>query len=275
MAQKHKKSPRFEIKGPLTGTCNICGQFGRLTEDHVPPKSCRGIRDAEIRCLRDKLSKSGENSYSPRRVQAGPYFRTLCSRCNNLLGSKYDPALADFCRQVRTLATSGLELPAASSVDIAPQAVMRSVLGHFCAQGVDRYKKGPITEPLRDYLLDDAVALPSSLRFYYWLYPYRPQVQIRDAAHLSMHSSVVVGFWLMKFFPLAFFVTLNEPIQRQFALDHLDTFGRLAISDRERIRVELRPVIHPNWPEHPDNDSAIMYGPQALVADPRTRIARV
>lgn len=26
------------VKGPKVGRCNICGEVGPLTEDHVPPK---------------------------------------------------------------------------------------------------------------------------------------------------------------------------------------------------------------------------------------------
>jgi hypothetical protein len=94
----------------VVARCNVCGIEGRLTEDHAPPKSCASIKDIEVQNLHDRLSTSGEKSNRPRRFQAGVCFRSLCKRCNTLLGHDYDPALAYFCSQVRGLATNTLHL---------------------------------------------------------------------------------------------------------------------------------------------------------------------
>lgn len=193
------------------------------------------------------------------------------------MGNDYDPALAHMCRQVRMIsdAKTTLTLPSAISVDVQPQAVMRSVLGHLSAQGVDRYEKGQITEPVRDYILDGSLSLPTSLRIYYWLYPYRQQILIRDAVRLTVSNSVIVAFWLMKFFPLAFLVTQEETAARQFSLRDLDSFGRRDFTARESVLIDLKPLVHPYWPEHPTTDAAILYGPAAMTADPLSRIARI
>jgi hypothetical protein len=59
--------------------------------------------------------------------------------------------------------------------------VMRSVLGHLRAMGIGRYRKGHMTEPMCDYILDRTLPLPNQIRFYYWLYPFRRRVLVRDA----------------------------------------------------------------------------------------------
>lgn len=274
MTKRQGKSHRISTKGPLTGRCNICGNDGPLTEDHAPPKSCSSIKSIEVRSLHDKLSADGEESQRPRHFQAGIAFRSLCKRCNGLLGSQYDPALADFCLKVRSLANGTLHLRDVISIEIQPQAVMRSVLGHMAAQGADRYLKGPITEPLRDYILDAASPLPAPIRMYYWLYPFRQQVLVRDAVRLNIGNRVIVSIWLMKFFPLAFLATLDEPSERQFHANNLDTFRDSSNEQLQTISLRLRPVVHPNWPEAPDDSAVILYGPQALAADPRTLIHR-
>jgi len=57
-------------------------------------------------------------------------------------------------------------LPAILGFEAKPQRIMRSLLGHISAQGVGRYRKGAITEPLKNYILDLAVPLPNEIRIY-------------------------------------------------------------------------------------------------------------
>jgi len=191
------------------------------------------------------------------------------------MGAEYDPALVDLCTRVRTLANTRLVLQQVVNLVTQPQAVMRSVLGHLAAQGVERYPKGELTEPLRDYFLDQTVELPSLLRFYYWLYPSRVQILVRDAARIEFGTNAPIAFWLMKFFPLAFFVTIGEPPGRIYRLNNLDAFGAIPFEQEEQIAIPLRPAVRGTWPEQPgDNDGPILYGPQALTGTPLTRIHR-
>lgn len=191
------------------------------------------------------------------------------------MGAKYDPPLVDLCTQVRTLANSTLHLPQSVTVRIRPQAVMRSVLGHLAAQGVQRYAKGPITEPLRDYLLATTQALPPQIRLYYWLYPYRTQILVRDAVKGDFRTHLSVAFWLMKFFPLAFMVTFDEPPGRLYpSLGNLDVCGADPFGREHTISLPLRPLIHRAWPEHPTDSEVIVSGPQAVTGRPLTRIVR-
>jgi hypothetical protein len=269
------KVQRINTKGPLHGKCNICGNLGKLTEDHTPPKCCRGIRAAELVNLATRISAEKEPRDGARRFQAGVCFRTLCSRCNSLLGGEYDPALGQFADRVRTFALSGLALPRDVTFEVLPSAIMRSVLGHLAAQGVNRYLKGAITEPLRDYILDATAPLPQSIRFYYWFYPYRSQVLVRDAARMRLSNKAVYNLWIMKFFPLAFIVTFDEPPGREFDQENLDRFGGISPSSKQNINIRLHPVVHPKWPEAPDDDTLVLYGEQAHAADPLAAIVAV
>jgi hypothetical protein len=263
---------RISTRGPKIGQCNICGEKARLTEDHTPPKCCGRGTPMELRNLRDKMSSAdGKWEQQPRQFQAGVSFRSLCERCNTqVLGAKYDPALGEFSAQVRALASSPLTLPHALDVTIRPQAIMRSVLGHLAAQGVERYQKGPYTEPIRDYLLDSDLPLPSPLRIYYWLYPYRSTVLIRDMARIEHLGSGrgAVAFWLMKFYPLAFMVTLSESSQRLYRMDDLDRFAHLPFKEHVTVRLSLWRLIPGHWPENPQGTAAVLSGPQAMIADP-------
>jgi hypothetical protein len=139
MSNGVRKLTPINTRGPSHGQCNICGEIGKLTEDHTPPKSCRGVRLSEMDSLLTRISRDPSDR-ARRKSRSRPCFRSLCARCNNvLLGSIYDPALADFCSSVRQAADTKLHLPNFFAIEIEPQKVMRSVLGHLAAQGVNRY----------------------------------------------------------------------------------------------------------------------------------------
>ena len=128
---------RINTRGPKVGQCNICGETGKLTQDHTPPQSCGNVSGVEIRTYRDTISQEAPE-YQPRHFQAGFHYRTVCARCNNLMGTDYDPALAHFCAQARGVTTTVLHLQPDIQMTIKPALVMRSVLGHLAAQGLNR-----------------------------------------------------------------------------------------------------------------------------------------
>jgi len=266
---------RLNTLGPKEGICNICGAFGSLTEDHTPPKSCKGLAQSEL----DRISVriTGERGVKGRRFRTGVKFRSLCGPCNNkLLGADYDPALATFCDNVRRAVNTKLLLPPIISVDVQPQAVMRSVLGHLSALGINRYEKGDVTESLRDYMLDRTKPLPSQLRFYYWLYPYRPQVLIRDAVMGigPFGNQQTVLFWLLKFFPLSFLITWNEPTHRLINQPTLDVFRSRSFDFVTPVHLYLRPTVPELWPETPTDSHIILYGDLAFGVQPKENIMK-
>ena len=155
---------RIQTRGPKVGRCNICGTSGPLTEDHTPPKGCYPPTAVELHSLVTRLNRDADGVSKRRLSQNGVKFRTLCGRCNSgLLGTEYDPALIRFVGTLRQALQSTLHLPPVLSVECQPQAVMRAVLGHMMAQGLDRYLKGPLTEYIRDYMLDRSLPLPTGL----------------------------------------------------------------------------------------------------------------
>jgi hypothetical protein len=150
---------------------------------------------------------------------------------------------------------------------------MRSVFGHMAAREANRYQKGPITEPLRDFILNPALPLPDEMKFYYWFYPHRRQVFVRDAALLVMGTANPFSFWLLKFFPLAFMVTFDTEIAPAKA--HSLNFYRTAPPDAEHnVALRIRPTVHELWPEHPTESAVIMYGEGAYIAESIQRVRR-
>lgn len=253
-------------RGPKEGQCNVCGEHGRLTEDHTPPKGCLKPTQVELLHLVHLLSDE-PTKVKGRFSQNGVKYRTLCHRCNNtLLGTKYDPAFISFVNSVGAFLKSSLHLPARVSVKGQPQAILRSLIGHISAQGVGRYPKGPLTEAVRDYFLDISKALPAGLRAYYWAYPYRPHVMFRDAAYLDIPSGATVAIWVLKFFPIAFLLAWGEPKGLAYPMETFETWRNAPYHMEVDMPLSLRPIPPMYWPEAPTDSSVLLYGQEALYA---------
>lgn len=253
--------------GPKIGTCNICGEHGPLTEDHTPPKGCLKPTQVEVRHISSHLG-SGPPRSRGRKSQNGVKYRTLCARCNNLLlGHRYDPHFISFVNAVGAAMKSSLYLPPILNIRGRPQAILRSLLGHLAAQGVDRYLKGPMTEPVRDYILNEAKPFPPGLTAYYWVYPYKSHIMVRDAAYMNIsggHEPFTI--WLLKFFPIAFMVAWDTPNGLEFGPQSFEPWRSADYAEETQIPIALRPVIPAFWPEAPTNSTIVMYGQEAIHA---------
>lgn len=74
-------------KGFDKGYCTICGEYGELTKDHVPPQACNNKHNTIAKLLTGSESKT--------QFQNGTSFKVLCKTCNSeRLGGKYDRELA-------------------------------------------------------------------------------------------------------------------------------------------------------------------------------------
>ena len=255
-------------RGPKVGVCNVCGTHGPLTEDHTPPKGCSKVKQVELQHLSSLLSQEA-NPPRGRISQNGVKYRTLCAHCNNgLLGAKYDPPFIDFVNSIHSCLTTSLVLPDVVNVPCQPQAIMRSLIGHVSAQGVDRYLKGPLTNMVREYMFDESCDLPEGLNIYVWTYPYRPHIMVRDAAYLDIPSGKSVAFWLLKFFPVAFALAWGEPAGWNQPVHRLSDWRGLPFAQVVDLQLRLRPCVPPAWPEAPTTESAILYGQEAIHAVP-------
>ncbi|EAU53858.1 hypothetical protein SPV1_12827 [Mariprofundus ferrooxydans PV-1] len=205
-----------------------------------------------------------------RSSQGGVKYRTICKRCNGrVLGESYDKDFKKFTDQTHKILNSLtlLALPSTLSIAVKPQRVMRAIIGHLCSVGVNRYQKGPHTEEIKSYILDPKLNLPSFINIYYWVYPYKRQILIRDAVLKDLGCEGQAYFWLMKFYPIAFFVVWDNPINYTFPnLQKLSRYRNASIDDVVELPLDLKKLPPECWPEQPTGSSIICYGNGSMGA---------
>lgn len=260
---------RIMTRGPQVGICNICGVYGPLTEDHIPPKGVIRPRQVEIMNFTDMLSIPLPTRNS-RISQNGVKYRTLCSDCNNrLLGANYDPSLIKLSNEIKAFLASGLYLPSSTLVQVKVGRVVRSVIGHLLAHGVGEHRAGTSICELTDYFLDEKAPFPESIKLYYWIYPYQDQIILKGFS-ASMHywNSFAVCM-LLKFFPISFLFVVDEPSSWTLPVDRLRPDQLQSIDDEARIRLQFKIIQPQRWPECPTDSGMVMHTPGATGAVPR------
>jgi hypothetical protein len=263
---------RISTRGPKIGNCNICGSYGKLAEDHIPPKGVLKPRQVEIINFTDMLAVPRPTA-SSRFSQDGVKYRTLCSECNNLrLGTNYDPALIKLANETKAFLASRLYLPSSTIVQAKSGRVVRSVVGHLLAHGVEQHRTGSAIEELTDYFLDENAIFPKNVRLYHWIYPYNDQIILKGFS-ISMHFWESFGVcMLLKFFPFSFLFVIDEPPSWRLSFDRLDLGLPKSIDEIARIRLQFNNLPPQRWPECPTDTGMVMHTPGATAAIPRENL---
>lgn len=263
------KWAKYQTYGPPKGKCNLCGTFAALTEDHIPPKGGPRVSQVEMRSLIEKLATEVQIGGGPaRRSQNGVKFRTLCKACNNGIIGRYDREYCDLANRVNGLLQSALLIPAHQRIACRPQRLTRSVVGHLLAFGVERPPAGEMPIALSEYVRDETLPLPPEAEIFYWLYPYRDQIVIRDCGYLEIQKGMTEPFVfnLLKAYPFAFFLTWKKPAALGFRVNDLNAARHLGIDDPMEIDLQLTGLPPQRWPEAATDSSILLYGGSPLHA---------
>jgi hypothetical protein len=183
------------------GKCQLCGIENELTDDHVPPKGGIDIASVEIRNALTILSQNSKNSYHI--SQNGVKFKTICSRCNKyFMGKQYDPVLNSFAKEVGKYVSSRLYLPEEVIIQTKPNAIIRAVLGHLLA-AKEKFDENDFDNEVREFLFDITKPIPESINIFYWIFPYKVTVILRDFVMPAVRSNYKMfgTFNMLKYFP--------------------------------------------------------------------------
>lgn len=206
-------SKRFAHTRIKDGYCVICGKFGKLTQDHVPPKSSIVITKVEQRHITEHI---GANSKLTKGIKShnGSKFKTICSRCNNNYVGVHDKEIGKVntlvLEELRYLLYQPLKRDSIISIQVNALSYVKGMIGHILsATSVMECKEpiisSPYFDPLREFVIGENEELDSTHDLYYWFYPYSMHlsgkyVGFKNGSHLSALS-------ILSFFPIAFMVT--------------------------------------------------------------------
>lgn len=197
----------------IKGYCVICGEYGKLSKDHVPPQGSISLTKVEQVHLTEVFGID-RSPIKGIRSTNGSKFRTICGECNMTALGQNDGEVADVCksltRKINHFVT-GANSPV-SHVHTPVNAVKycRAMVGHvLSATSVTECLKPqietPYFTPLQRFVLGDDHALDDTHDIYYWFFPHRYHQSIKLFNMMNEGNLCVMS--LLSFFPLAFLLT--------------------------------------------------------------------
>lgn len=255
----------------VKGYCSICGEFGELSQDHVPPKGSANLSRVAITTLADHMGTS--RSGRPVLSESGVRFKTLCSYCNSTrLGRWYDPELKRISSGVtRVLSASAfLSLPETVTISAKPQRVARAVVGHLLAAVPAELTTQPPSDAampraLREYFLNPCAPLPDAVSIYYWTYPSRRVVIARGITKTNIRFSPLIIGDILKFYPLGYWLVWDPPPAQRGPLSPLLVNRAEGIDSEVDLPIRFRHQPPLDFPEAPGPDEATFMHDRAGV----------
>ena len=231
------------------GICNICGQTGELSYEHVPPRSA--FNDCKVLLASvDSYWNHGPGRGRKARgmqLQAGYGANTLCERCNRTTGKWYVPFFSDWCRQGMEFydKTGGKAALLYFSI-IYPLPIIKQIVTMFLARnggGIRADKKEPL---VRFVLNREARYLDPKFRF--WVYYVAPG-PLRDTppcAILNVKTGQAVNGMEFSFPPFGYMLTIGSRPEdrRPFEITHFARYGPFE-QDRVTLCLEELPTHTP------------------------------
>lgn len=209
-----KISERWKHNGISEGYCNICGQYGLLTKDHVPPKCAITLGPVLQKTVSEYFNS--KEPIKPLSAKNGAYFRTICSYCNNEVLGALDKSIEHVTKSFKFQLNkymNGLNLSPFIRVAFDSVSFTKAMIGHILsATSVEDCKKEPVESafytPLKEYVLGRKSSYEETHDIYYWFYPHRMHISAQSVAFLNQgHISTVCA---LHFFPIGFIITLKD-----------------------------------------------------------------
>ena len=232
----------------VEGTCRICGTYGRLSFEHVPPRAAFNDRpmlifSAEV-LLEHGLDAGPEHGTVSQRG-SGAY--TLCERCNNNTGSWYGRHFVEWSYHGMEILRRSKGRPTLFYLNyLFPLPILKQVVSMFFSVNTERFR---LAQPyLVGFVLDrERKYLPPGIRIYAY---YTTSVSTRAlgvSGMLNLESGRVAVTSEISFPPFGYVMTFddNTPVDRR--LVEITQFARYNYSEFAVLNIQL-PVLETHLP---------------------------
>lgn len=127
----------------ILGTCHLCGDFTKLSFEHVPPKAAFNDRPVVQATINELIKKESDlNNFTGKINQRGVGGYTLCERCNSLTGGWYGSYFVDWTYQVARVLLGAKGKPTMFYLyRIFPLRVIKQIICMFFSVHGDKFRE--------------------------------------------------------------------------------------------------------------------------------------
>lgn len=212
------------------GTCNICGKYGQLSFEHVPPKAAFNNRPVVRVGFEEGLSLGPDEIIKGPIQQKGMGAYTLCEKCNNDTGGWYGHWFVDWCYQGMDALIRSNGQPSLIYLNyLFPLRIIKQIATMFFSVNGPAFRENE-QELVRFVLNKEARYLSSNYRFfvYYNIAGHLRAAGIAGLLNIQTHKTSVLSE--ITFPPFGYMLTLGTepPDKRLVEITH---FARYSYND--------------------------------------------
>lgn len=200
----------------VEGECCICGSFGPLTYEHIPPEAAfndNAILEADVDTLIAAKTVAERRNPPTRKKQRGAGRHTLCASCNSNTGAWYVPSYLRWAAQGWRNAYRFYPYVANQPFVVEPLAVAKQLMAMFAsACGPRFFKNRP--ELVRFVLNRSQTGLPPDIRLFAYYVHADSSASRQSGITASMNFEVSrqnYVFSEIAFRPFGYVMSLKSP----------------------------------------------------------------
>ena len=250
----------------IQGTCRICGTFGRLTFDHVPPRSAFNDQPILLASGEQVLGRDSLDAIGGSTQQRGAGGFSLCERCNNETGGWYGRAYAEWVAQgLHWLVYGDPQRPCLFR--IYPLRVIKQVVCMFFSTSQERFRE--VHPELVRFVRDRSTkSIQPDIRIYAF---YNPSNRHRQTGVAASFNFGLGGLTIMNEIaavPVGYLMSIDSapPDDRLFDISFFSGFG---YDERRELSLVLPilPVYSPFPGDYRDRQQVIDEARRSLAED--------
>lgn len=236
----------------IEGICHVCGKRGKLSFEHIPPKSMgntgRSRRYAMVDIVggNHRFDISDKTGVRYEQQQQGCGVRTICESCNSFFGQNY---VNEFSGCIREFAgILGSESPGANQTGIHLEGQNINVLGffkhvisNFCATT----QEGSMSD-CREFLLNrDSTAFPTRYGLFMFAVPNMAEGFVSTGWCQLLINDGRLGFVqaaALAYYPIGFYLLHKElsTTEATFCLGcDITSMAKFAWGERPQHKLDL------------------------------------
>lgn len=158
-----KSTRRHMARQEHTGICHICGEYKKLTYEHIPPEAAFNSQRRKMSTVKELMENKKDNrapwdieGLKYKQFQQGTGFFTLCGECNSFTGAKYGVTYSDF---IKAIGAEILKIPKEKRKQglsfhveqINLLAFFKQVISMFCSLNTEQFGIS-----FKDFLLNES-----------------------------------------------------------------------------------------------------------------------
>ncbi len=243
------------------GKCAVCGQIGKLTFEHLPPRTANNKRPSKNYKLEDVLNATSHLDHFPNSLKGVKYKMqnrgfgkySLCFKCNNYFGRYYVPEYSKINNALlKIIIDNKVEYTRSSCMkidflDIRPLEFSKQVLSMFCSANGNLIDACP---NIRTFLLNHVlnasdINLPN-LRIYMYLLQEGSMDGITGQVSALCKDKRIDTFNEIDFFPLGFQLSFDGMPRNAYDMTSFLSYKQnQSVSMKAIIPIVKKPTIMP------------------------------